>query len=176
MGLIDTLKDLATDEVEAGGLTFRIRKVTTAELREVQHATLAMLPTDEILRMAKAKGQAGEDADPTPEDQANREREYAEMMRRAKPEDVRRTTQVQSGVVCAGTVAVRHPGTGEWEGVKLSIRKDSDDAAGILNVRDLPSGAEDALFAGIMSLSTGGGRASEWLASFRKPAGDGAVG
>ena len=152
--ILAAIENSGIDEVEAGGMIWRVRKICSADLAKVGHAALAM-----------AQGFDGKDrtgAEPEGDDLAARIG--------AQPvEQLQTMAKLKDAIIAAGLMAVGDPATGEWENVEPMINRDEADAqGGKLWVGSLPSEIADALFESIMSLSTDGGAALERLHTFRK--------
>ena len=151
MSILHAISESTTDEVEAAGLIWRVRRINSADLAKVGFAALAISTPD--------MGKDGEEIDP------------AEFMNRVTPKQAADLANLQEATVAAGCSAVGD-GEGSWDELKLvldSSRHDPD--KGVLWVGSLPPGVVEVLFTRIMSLSTDQEEAAKRLASFRgKPA------
>ena len=146
MGILHAIENSTTDEVEAAGLIWKVRRICSADLAKVGFAALAMA---------------------TPEMAAGDDVEMEDVMHRITPKQASDLASLQEATVAAGCYAVGD-GEGNWDDLKLvidSTRQDAD--AGVLWVGGLPPGVVDSLFARIMSLSTDSEEAAKRLASFR---------
>lgn len=148
MSILHAIRNASIDEVEAGGLFWRVRRICSADLAKVGFAAMAM---------ATPETDEGMDVDA--------------MMKRINPKQAADLAALQEATVAAGTMAVGD-GEGAWDDLKLVIDKTREDPdTGVLWVGSLPAGVSDQLFTRIMSLSTDGEEAAKRLASFRKPTG-----
>lgn len=141
MGL-DSLIEAAQTEVEAGGLRFRLRRISATEMATARRPAMLILSAEEL---------AGQpDAPPPP---ANREEartrmvaQIAESQRRAKrldPEDARRVRETDAAVVCAMVTAIHLDD--QWVPVTLTIDGEPEPASGRMPLRCLPPGCEETL-------------------------------
>tara|TARA_R100001443_G_scaffold114584_1_gene130806 strand:- start:762 stop:1289 length:528 start_codon:yes stop_codon:yes gene_type:complete len=136
-------------EVDAGGLHWRIKTVSSADLARVGFAWLAMATPDGN----------GEDADD--------DGDMAKMLSRMKSEQMVELAKLKDAMIAAGLIAIGHGD--EWDDVKITLRQSEEDADnGVLWVGSLPADVDNFLFTEIMSLSTDGGAAADRLAGFRK--------
>lgn len=151
--ILRAISESTTDEVEAAGLVWRVRRISSADLARVGFAALAMA--------APAEGEAGTMAD-------------EDIMKRITPKQASDMASLQEATVAAGCSAVGD-GEGAWDDLKLVIDQSRHDPdKGVLWVGSLPPGVVDKLFARIMQLSTDGEEAAQRLASFREESRDAA--
>lgn len=152
--ILAAIENSAITEVEAGGMLWRMRKISSADLARVGHAALAM---GQMLGTTSSK------------DDANTDEDIASKVATQPVEQLQSMAALKDAVVAAGMMAVGDPATGEWEDVEAVLDRDqSDPEAGKLWVGSLPSEVSDTLFTCCMDLSTDGGAALERLRSFRK--------
>ena len=145
MSIIKAIQEASTDEIEAAGLFWRVRRICSADLARVGFAALAMA---------------------TPE-QAGDGQDIEAALNRINPKQAADLASLQEATVCAGVVAVGDP-NGNWDDLSLSIEKAKEDPdKGVLWVGSLPAGVTDVLFSRIMELSTDQEEAAKRLASFR---------
>ena len=145
MSIIQAIKESSTDEIEAAGLFWRVRRICSADLARVGFAALAMA---------------------TPEQAAN-DQDLDAALRRINPKQAADLASLQEATVCAGVYGVGDQ-DGNWDDLTCSIDKAKEDPdKGVLWVGSLPAGVTDVLFSRIMELSTDGEEAAKRLASFR---------
>ena len=148
MSILHAIRNASIDEVEAGGLIWRVRRICSADLAKVGFAAMAM-----------ATPETDEDMD------------VDAMMKRINPKQAADLAALQEATVAAGTMAVGD-GEGAWDDLKLVIDKSKEDPdKGVLWVGSMPAGVSDKLFTRIMALSTDENEAATRLAGFRKAAG-----
>ena len=158
MGVIAELKAAATETVKAGGFEWKIRKVSSADLAEVGHASLPILPVDLLVKQIVGPKPSKRKAKKQTE--AEQVEEWARAIQHMSPKSLRNTKDQEASVVAAGTVAVLN-GEG-WEPIRMVTGdRESDEANQLLNVRDLPPGVEETLFEAIMSLTSDRGAATD---------------
>ena len=164
--ILKQIADTSTSEIEAGGFSWRVKKVASSDLARVGHASLVVAQAfqgEEAVskaanRKPKSKGKTNgvEAAEDDP----------AALLASVSPEVLENMASLKAAVVMAGTVAVGHEG--EWEDVRLvSTIEEEDPDAGLIAVASLPPDVDDAIFNEVMSLSTDGGLAMSRLAAFR---------
>ena len=152
-GVLHALATAAIKEVNAGGVDWRLRRVSSADLARAQAGALALLPVDPTPTKGKGKKQ--------------KEETTQDFLRRVSPEALAETAQMSDSMACASVSHARIPG-GEWEPVTLVPRREkADPEAGRLWVGDLAMDVRSALFQAAMAHSTEDGEAVARLESFR---------
>ena len=143
MGILHAIQTASIKEVELdNGLTFRIKKICSADIAKCGVAFMAMASPD--------MEQMDEEA----------------LIKRLTPENAGKMAMLQEATVAAGVMAVS--AGGEWEDVTIVMDKDKEDPdGGRLWVGSLPAGTMEILFSSVMELSTDGEEASLILKSFR---------
>ena len=111
------------------------------QIRRVRSADLAMAGNAQLLAMVSAQD--------------------------ITPVQLTKLRQAQEAMVVAGVVAIRQTGSEEWQPIEVSSSKPSDDAAGSLNVGDLPDGYRKRLSEEIMAHSVDQGGLQQSLDTFR---------
>jgi hypothetical protein len=155
--ILAAIENSAIKEVDAGGMSWRMRKISSADLARVGHAALAM-------GQMMADQAAGADADQA----ENNDDEVAARVAAQPVEQLQTMAKLKDAVIAAGLMAVGDPATGEWEDVEAVLdRNKSAPADGVLWVGAIPNEVADELFQACMDLSTDGGAALERLRSFR---------
>ena len=136
--ILTALARAASEDVVAGGLHWRVRRITSADLMAAGHAVLFVVP----LRDA-----SGEEVSSDPEAQA-------------------RGLRFMDAVVAAGVQQVSSDGV-SWERCSVVLdRKAEEPLAGRLFIGSLPPGAVAPIATAILSLSTDGEAAKGRLLSF----------
>lgn len=141
--VIHALIQAATLDVEAAGLHWRVRRVSSADLLDAGAGAFLLTPppvADESEAPAAAPAQ--------------------------DPAQIAKAARFSEAVLCAGIQAVSRDGVA-WEALRVTreLRAESG-TKGIVHLSSLPSAAVGPLVAAIMELSNDGGAASERLASF----------
>ena len=155
MGLINLIAGSAIRTVTLDGLEFQIRRVRSADLAMAGNAQLlAMVSAQDITTI---QGASQEDAAQL----------ILDRFRSLTPVQLTKMSQSQEAMVVAGVVAIRQTGSEEWQPIEVSSIKPSDDAAGILNVGDLPDGYRKRLSEEIMAHSVDQGGLQQSLDTFR---------
>ena len=159
-GLLAAIEASAVNTIEAGEMSWKCRKITSAHLARVGHAALAVAQGMDV---------------PTNGEKAEEESSEDVMAKIAKssPAQMETMAKLKDAVVAAGLIGVGDPESGEFTDVKVCM--DADDAnakQGIIWVGSIPSAVSDAIFTEVMSLSTDGGRSIQRLRSFRERAGN----
>ena len=157
--LLEAIEHSTTDEIEAGGMLYRVKKISSADLAKVGHAALAL-------------GQMLNEPTPAKKRKAKKEREAmddpAQLFAKQPVDTLETMAKLKDAVVAAGVVAVGNPTTQQWEPVELVIDKSRSDARqGRLWVGALPNEVADQVFQAVMDVSTDGGRSLERLREFR---------
>ena len=144
MSILHAIQNASIKEVELdNGLTFRIKKICSADIAKAGVAFMAMASPD------------------------MEQMDEAAIMKRLTPEAAGKMAMLQEATVAAGVMAARY-GENEFEDVTLVMEKDKEDPdSGRLWVGSLPAGTMEILFAEVMELSTDGEGASQRLKSFR---------
>ena len=155
-GILQAIEASAINTIEAGGMKWRCRKITSAHLARVGHAALAV-----------AQGMGG------PNNSENAAEDYSEdvlkQVAAASEKQLETMAKLKDAVVAAGLIAVGDPVTDEWVDTKVCLEPNQANARkGVIWVGSLPQEVSDAIFAEVMSLSTDGGRSIERLKSFRE--------
>ena len=143
MGILHAIQNASIKEVELdNGLTFRIKKICSADIAKAGVAFMAMASPD------------------------MEQMDEAAIMKRLTPEAAGKMAMLQEATVAAGVMAVS--AGDDFEDVTLVMEKDKEDPdGGRLWVGSLPAGTMEILFAEVMELSTDGEGASQRLKSFR---------
>jgi len=143
-GILHALATAATREVVLGGVEWRLRRASSADLAQAQAGALALIPVD------PTGGECRKPSKYPPSDDA-----LAKM------------ASLSEAMVCASVTHARAPGE-DWEAVTLvPVRKKADPEKGRLWVGDLTVKTRQSLFAEAMAHSTEDGEAVERLESFR---------
>lgn len=157
-GVLHALATAAVREVSAGGVDWRIRRVSSADLARAQAGALAILPVDPAT--SKGKGKKKKKEEESPQD----------FLRRVGPNALVEMAKMTDAMACAAVTHVRGPGE-EWEAITLVINRDHADIdKGKLWVGDLTVDIRTALFQAAMAHSTEDGEAVARLESFRETA------
>ena len=163
MSIIGTIIDGSTKVVRTGPLEWKIRRVRSRDLAVNGHGHLLALLTVEDFAEMMGAAKSGE----TP----NFSAKATELMSRLGnlPDTAKaRRANAQDSLVCAGVVAGRAAEGGEeWTPVSVSNSKESSEAGGVINVRDLPDPWRAQLAAQIQEHSGSEEGLAEALASFR---------
>ena len=143
MSILHAIQNASIKEVELdNGLTFRIKKICSADIAKAGVAFMAMASPD------------------------MEQMDEAAIMKRLTPEAAGKMAMLQEATVAAGVMAVS--AGDDFEDVTLVMEKDKEDPdGGRLWVGSLPAGTMEILFAEVMELSTDGEGASQRLKSFR---------
>ena len=143
MGILHAIQNASIKEVELdNGLTFRIKKICSADIAKAGVAFMAMASPD------------------------MEQMDAAAIMKRLTPEAAGKMAMLQEAPVAAGVMSVS--AGDDFEDVTLVMEKDKEDPdSGRLWVGSLPAGTMEILFAEEMELSTDGEGASQRLKSFR---------
>lgn len=157
LSLIESLARAAHDDVEAGGLLWRVRKVSTADLLAAGRAVLTVVP------------EANLDGD---DDEVADAKTIAEIMLSKTDAEMNELYAHQAVVVAAGTIACSDDGGETWEPLVMTVSGGTVPEKQQLRVADLPYGVEPILFAAIMKL-TMDREASKRIARFRSESNDG---
>ena len=152
MGL-EWLAEHATTEVEAGGLRFRLRRISATEMAQARRPALLILSAEELA------GQPDERPSPASPEEARARllEQIAESQRKAKrlgDEDARRLREADAAVVCAMVTAIYLDGA--WVPVTLTLDGEPDPAAGRMPLWCLPPGCEETLQLLCYGYQTGG--------------------
>lgn len=180
MGVLDDLAAAASLVVElpaGSGLEWRLRKVSSREVHAVRAAQLAMLPTRaaDLRRMASAlgglrdrlaEGGEGLDAEALLGELDDETAEAMASMLSAQQRAGAQSLDRQAALVAAAVTGVRRAGE-DWSACRIVLEGETDAAASVLCIHDLPPGVEEGLAAYALSLATDGGAALERLAGFR---------
>jgi len=143
MNIASALAQASQDTVEAAGLHWRLRRITSAELMEAGGGIL----------LAVAPRRKGEKA-VTAEDLA------------ADPKKLASMHAFNEAVVCAAVQQVSRDGV-TWEEITFLLdRRGASPGSGRVHVSALPSAAVTTIAGRVMSLSTDGGAAADRIASF----------
>ena len=157
--ILTAIENSAINEVEAGKMIWRVRKICSADLAKVGHAALAMA---QVLAPDKPKGKGKGKAKSADDD-------LTSTLAAQPVEKLQTMAMLKDAIIAAGLMAGGDPASGEWDDVQAVItREDSNPMNGKIWVGSLPTEISDVLFAEIMNLSTDGGAALERLHSFRK--------
>lgn len=147
-----SLIEAAETEVEAGGLRFRLRRISATDMALARRPALLILSAEELA------GQADATAAATPEEaRARLLAQISESQRKAKrlsDDEARRLREADAAVVCAMVSHVHLDG--QWVPVTLTLDGDPDPAAGRLPLRCLPAGCEETLQLLCYGYQTGG--------------------
>ena len=143
MSILHAIQHASIKEVELdNGLTFRIKKICSADIAKAGVAFMAMASPD------------------------MEQMDEAAIMKRLTPEAAGKMAMLQEATVAAGVMAVS--AGDDFEDVTLVMEKDKEDPdSGRLWGGSLPAGTMEILFAEVMELSTDGEGASQRLKSFR---------
>ena len=143
MSILHAIQNASIKEVELdNGLTFRIKKICSADIAKAGVAFMAMASPD------------------------MEQMDEAAIMKRLTPEAAGKMAMLQEATVAAGVMSVS--AGDDFEDVTLVMEKDKEDPdSGRLWVGSLPAGTMEILFAEVMELSTDGEGASQRLKSFR---------
>ena len=143
MSILHAIQNASIKEVELdNGLTFRIKKICSADIAKAGVAFMAMASPD------------------------MEQMDEAAIMKRLTPEAAGKMAMLQEATVAAGVMAVS--AGDDFEDVTLVMEKDKEDPdGGRLWGGSLPAGTMEILFAEVMELSTDGEGASQRLKSFR---------
>ena len=143
MSILHAIQNASIKEVELdNGLTFRIKKICSADIAKAGVAFMAMASPD------------------------MEQMDEAAIMKRLPPEAAGKMAMLQEATVAAGVMSVS--AGDDFEDVTLVMEKDKEDPdSGRLWVGSLPAGTMEILFAEVMELSTDGEGASQRLKSFR---------
>ena len=143
MSILHAIQNASIKEVELdNGLTFRIKKICSADIAKAGVAFMAMASPD------------------------MEQMDEAAIMKRLTPEAAGKMAMLQEATVAAGVMSVS--AGDDFEDVTLVMEKDKEDPdGGRLWVGSLPAGTMEILFAEVMELSTDGEGASQRLKSFR---------
>ena len=143
MGILHAIQNASIKEVELdNGLTFRIKKICSADIAKAGVAFMAMASPD------------------------MEQMDEAAIMKRLTPEAAGKMAMLHEATVAAGVMSVS--AGDDFEDVTLVMEKDKEDPdSGRLWVGSLPAGTMEILFAEVMELSTDGEGASQRLKSFR---------
>lgn len=138
LSIVTALAQAALEDVQAGGLHWRIRRICTADLAEAGGTFLLAL----------------------------RSRREAEDAKPPEAREAIQGLRFYDAVVAAGVVAVSKDGVA-WEDARVVLPPHaSSPAASRLAVGDLPPGVVNVLAPRIVSLSTDGEAGAERLRSF----------
>jgi hypothetical protein len=153
--ILTAIENSAINEIEAGGMVFRVRKICSADLAKVGHAALAMA---QGLEQPTSKRKS----------KASKAQDISKEISQQPVEQLQTMAKLKDAIIASGLMAVGDPVSGEWENVEPVLkREDSDPENGRLWVGSLPQEISDSLFTEIMNLSTDGGAALERLRTFR---------
>jgi len=178
MGTLEAMAAAAVAEVEAGGFTWKIRKVTTMDMLGAGKAIVAAIPAV-AAQAAEEITRAGIKPSESPTAEQIKAAEKAADAAIAKaimdlPEaQIRSLTDNQNLVVAAGTTAVKEDEG--WRQVRIVVTGESDPEANVLRVADLPPGVVPVLFDEITKL-TQGKEAVARIATFLGRSGSGTPG
>ena len=154
--ILAAIENSGINEVDAGAMLWRVRKICSADLAKVGHAALAM-----------AQGLGGEKKGKSKKSETDHDK--TAQIASQPVEQLQTMAKLKDAIIAAGLMAVGDPATGEWEDVKPVLDRDeSDPENGRLWVGSLPTEVSDTIFNEIMELSTDGGAALERLHTFRK--------
>jgi hypothetical protein len=171
MGVIEAIAEAAIGEVEACGLRFQIRKVTTIDMLSAGKGVLSAIPAEAMREIVD------EEKKPKAKKDKSAEKRNMEAALKAiasmTDDQFRDMTANQELIAIAGTIAIEEDGT--WRPLTLTADGESDSERNILRVADLPPGCVGALFSGIMVL-TRGKEAAARIASFLVESKPGATG
>ena len=145
MSILHAIQNASIKEVKLdNGLTFRIKKICSADIAKAGVAFMAMASPD------------------------MEQMDEAAIMKRLTPEAAGKMAMLQEATVAAGVMSVSAPRSLAIEDDSLVMEKDKEDPdSGRLWVGSLPAGTMEILFAEVMELSTDGEGASQRLKSFR---------
>jgi translation elongation factor EF-1beta len=154
MSILEAVLASSTDIVQACGLHFKIKKVSSADLVGVGFAWLAMAMPD--------NGEVNE-------------QDLAAALSRMPKDKIVEMAKLKDAMIAAGLVAIgksiEDSDEIEWDQVQITLKRSEENVKdGKLWVGTLPADVDNVLFQAIMSLSTDGGTASDKIASFRGPA------
>jgi hypothetical protein len=168
MSALDQLEEGAHLEVQLGKLRFRLRRVTSAVMRDSRTLLLAIAtPSTEDIVAEAAVAELPEDERPAKLAQIRRDRLTRNLQ---DPERMGRAQEVQAAVVRASVVAVANGDGGGWEPVQIvpsSEPMDRTSSPPRLPEHYLPQDMLDALYVAAWGHSTGSGGDAARLASFR---------
>ena len=168
--IISQITEVSTAEIEAGGFSWRVRKVASTDMARVGHASLIVAQAFKGIEDAPTNGKgasARKGKKTAPEDDSELP---TDLFERLTPTALQNMAELKQAVIMAGTVAVGHED--EWEDVEIVADVVAEDAEnGVIWIGSLPPGVEDRLFETILSLSTDEGAAVNRLAAFRSAAG-----
>ncbi len=146
MNLASRLQQSAQADIQAAGLWWRVRKITSADMVEAGRPMFVAAHVD--FRDAETVA-----------------RVVAENM--ASPAKAVEGMRFLEAVAVAGLVACSEDGA-TWEALRLVLDpRQEEPGASRLHVSSLPPGAVEAIAARVLHLTTDGGAASERLGSFR---------
>lgn len=146
MNIASILQQSAQADIEAGGLWWRVRKITSADMVEAGRPMFVAAHVD--LRASDAAAQM-----------------VAESLK--EPGKVVEGMRFLEAVAVAGLVAASQDGQA-WEALRLVLDvRQEEPGASRLHVGSLPPGVVEAIAAKVLYLTTDGGAASERLGSFR---------
>lgn len=146
MNLASMIAQAAQADVQAAGLWWRVRKITSADMVEAGRPMFVAAHVDF-------------------RDQETVSRVVAENM--ASPAKAVEGMRFLEAVAVAGLVACSTDGQ-TWEVLRLVLDvRQEEPGASRLHVGSLPPGAVEAIAAKVLHLTTDGGAASERLGSFR---------
>lgn len=153
MSIAEELAAASVRTVEAGGLHWQIRKISTAEMyQNGVGGLLATLPTT-----ALQGGKAGQGID----------EEALSAAILADPKKTGEAIALSEAVVAAGVVATRRAADAPWEPLRVTCDlRQANPARNVLHVSQLPPGAATALSKAIQELSGLGGDATKQLGTF----------
>jgi hypothetical protein len=142
-GVLHALATAATREVKVGGVEWRLRRASSADLARAQSGALALLPVD----VGGGKGKA--------------------LKKPPGGEALAKMADLSEAMVCAAVTHARMPGA-DWEAVTLVTQRERADATkDRLWVGDLTMATRQTLFAEAMAHSTEDGEATARLEAFR---------
>ncbi len=148
-GILHALATAAVKQVTLGGVEWRLRRVSSADLARAQAGALALLPVDPAPTKGKAK------------------KSQQKGVQGLSPEALASTAKMAEAMACASVTHARAPGA-EWEALTLVMDRDkADPDKGRLWVGDLTMSVRQGLFTEAMAHSTEDGEAVERLQSFR---------
>jgi len=152
MGVLSAVAATSERIVEVGGIEWRLRRVTSADLMRVGYAAMVAAAPD-LSRLQAA---------------ANDPAMLASTLAEMGPRGLERLETTRHATVCAAMVAQRAVGAEEWEEDRL-VMSQGDEGEGRVWIRRIPAAWIERLATEANDLAGGGAEVAALLASFRGP-------
>ena len=155
MNIADRLIDQATTTVEAGGLWWRVRRISSLELLQAGLPALLIAPGGPTTETPAEPPPESEGAEQEGADEAAQLRAHIQRLRE-NPGLMAQTEELAAHVVAAGVTAARADGQ-TWQPLKVVLDHAQQSARlNKVHISSLPVGTVKVLYKRIMALSKGG--------------------